>query len=376
MITIPDGSVRVDVGSLGCDAAFDFGQLVATAAVQDWLRDGEREAPVLAEQTGGLAINLNAVILALAIRAHATGSDHDSTQGGLRLATGITDCAADGAGQIVTVIGRPPRPNDQHSGSGDGDLGSPATCRIGSLKGAITVPDPDSWSQADADVEQLFKEDEHDTSERLPGALLELSEQRVRPRYPSDRVLAETRADPPLPGSSATKPDRDQMQQLGDDRQRDLEGIAGPLREQQDADFSAARTVAAALGAVYTRYGGVFPLNVTGVVDGPAFYFRLRHQQWRIEVAGPDSPLNDPFTHDDPGALVTAANDELCAPGSTRVDPATAMAVIVAHIRTHLLGANCAHPGAINFCPLCGTNAHTEPATTDESATADHRSEP
>ena len=127
---------------------------------------------------------------------------------------------------------------------------------------------------------------------------------------------------------------------------------------------------------MYTRYGGVFPLNVTGVVDGPAFYFRLRHQQWRIEVAGPDSPLNDPITHDDPGALVTAANDELCAPGSTRVDPATAMAVIVAHIRTHLLGANCAHPGAINFCPLCGTNAHTEPATTDESATADHRSEP
>ncbi|MEI6624595.1 MAG: hypothetical protein WCP28_22125 [Actinomycetes bacterium] len=360
-ITIPDGCIPIGFMFGDFDAVFGVGRPMITPAVQAWLRDGEREAKGFAEQTGGPALNANAGILALAIKAHVTGNDRDSMQGSLRLTTGIAASTADEGGPIVTVIDRPARHVDADPDAGDGEPTPPATARVGSLKGTFTVPDPESWAAMDADVQRLFL-DEDDPSDRQPGALRELSEHRVRPKHPTDEVLAEVRGQGQPAAPSAAESDNEPPQRPDDGRTRRLEEIAGPLWEQERADLATARAAAAALGAECTRYGGVFPLNVTGVVDGRAFYFRLRHQQWRIQIAGPDAPLDDPSTHDDPAALVIATSDELCAPGSKRVDPATVIGVIVARIRRHLLAADCEHPGAITFCPLCGALA----AATDQ----------
>ncbi|MEI6624614.1 MAG: hypothetical protein WCP28_22220, partial [Actinomycetes bacterium] len=110
-----------------------------------------------------------------------------------------------------------------------------------------------------------------------------------------------------------------------------MKGMFARMARQEQDDFDAAQAAAVALGTTCTRYEGLFPLVITGVALGRAFYLRCRHEGWTLELAGADRPLDDPYTHDDPQALVIAGGTEgdLCTADSRRIDPDTAMAVIV-----------------------------------------------
>lgn len=57
------------------------------------------------------------------------------------------------------------------------------------------------------------------------------------------------------------------------------------FESERGADESALDAwLAAQTGVVVTRHGGVRPEQWTGSVDGRTFYFRERHEQWRIEL--------------------------------------------------------------------------------------------
>lgn len=106
------------------------------------------------------------------------------------------------------------------------------------------------------------------------------------------------------------------------------------------------------------------PEQWDGSVDGHSFYFRERHGEWRIEL---DLAPNGHFAHrvvetDDTGGLVTEPVEmeegTVIAEGidtQLGTSPIDHITFIVRTIRDHLFAQQCAHPGALFFCPACGT---------------------
>ena len=106
------------------------------------------------------------------------------------------------------------------------------------------------------------------------------------------------------------------------------------------------------------------PEQWEGSVDGHSFYFRERHGEWRIEL---DLAPNGHFANrvvesDDTGGLVTEPVEmeegSVIAEGidtQLGASPIDHLTFIVRTIRAHLFAQQCAHPGALFFCPACGT---------------------
>lgn len=93
-------------------------------------------------------------------------------------------------------------------------------------------------------------------------------------------------------------------------------------------------------GVSVSYYGGLAPLLVCGVAYGRAFYLRMRHEQWTIAVAGPDRPLDNPWTtSDDPSAMVIAGGAEEFFDGADgRTDPRLVVRRIAGEVRRYLAG--------------------------------------
>jgi len=132
-------------------------------------------------------------------------------------------------------------------------------------------------------------------------------------------------------------------------------------------------------------HGGMAPEQWWGDIDGRSFYFRERHDQWRIEVdlrptgrfyrswVGGDPDVDDSFEDREIEA------GEVIAEGTTASDgygttPVERARFITATIRAHLarqgctvhrdelddLEVLCGRP--LNWCPACGLKLHgTEP---------------
>jgi hypothetical protein len=135
-------------------------------------------------------------------------------------------------------------------------------------------------------------------------------------------------------------------------------------RAEHDAEENA---IAAWLGTQVDvsarRMSSFAPEQWEGVIDGHSFYFRERGGQWRIELdlepTGEfvnrliDVQDGEPLTEPVPIERGTVIADGLdSALGSTAVEH---LAHIVRTVRRHLGQQQCAHPGAVFFCPLCGT---------------------
>lgn len=131
-------------------------------------------------------------------------------------------------------------------------------------------------------------------------------------------------------------------------------------------------------GVEVTSHGGFAPEQWYGTVDGHRFYFRERHDQWRIELdlrpAGRFA--NALIGTDDDGEMVTESREleegDVIAEGTTGdalygQTPTERAVFIVAVIRDHLRRAACVvHTSGrqdlvrrlgeeATFCPACGT---------------------
>ncbi len=146
--------------------------------------------------------------------------------------------------------------------------------------------------------------------------------------------------------------------------------------EAEEAELAA--WIADHPGVEVTSHGGFAPEQWSGTVDGHRFYFRERHDQWRIEL---DLRPSGRFANalvgtDDDGAMVTEPREleegDVIAEGTTGdalhgQTPTERAGFIVAVIRDHLRRAACiVHTlgredlvrrlgGEATFCPTCGT---------------------
>lgn len=117
---------------------------------------------------------------------------------------------------------------------------------------------------------------------------------------------------------------------------------------------------------VFTSHGGFAPEQWQGFVDGIEFYFRERHDHWRIETelvyepeAAPNVQTYDPDTdsftagryHSFDGITIAEGVAGGEGYGETPVQRAQ---FITRLIREHYGQQACAHPGAVAFCPHCG----------------------
>jgi hypothetical protein len=116
-----------------------------------------------------------------------------------------------------------------------------------------------------------------------------------------------------------------------------------------------------------TSWGGMWPEQWWGRVDGHSFYFREKRGLWRIELDlrpsgrfyqrivrpdDPDAPLDFDRTED-----VEIEEGDVIAQGSDAdlgVTPLHHGRFIINTIRAHLRRGCCAHPGARRYCPECG----------------------
>jgi hypothetical protein len=129
---------------------------------------------------------------------------------------------------------------------------------------------------------------------------------------------------------------------------------------------------------VVARHGGCAPEVWEGSVDGHTFYFRERHDHWRIELdlrptgrhykAWVDSPLDDNASFE----FRDVREGDMIAEGATRVEgygdtPLDRIRFIARTIRSHLGRTSCTvHEGPsldhlrallgpdLNWCPACG----------------------
>jgi hypothetical protein len=131
-------------------------------------------------------------------------------------------------------------------------------------------------------------------------------------------------------------------------------------------------------GVVVLGHGGLAPEQWTGDVDGHSFYFRERHDEWRLEldlrpsgrfvrtVAGTDDDGTVTYQRRelDDGDVIASGMIDVEGYGTTPVQRAR---FIVDTIRTHLIRHACTHHhnerAAIDavlgaparWCPACGT---------------------
>lgn len=120
-------------------------------------------------------------------------------------------------------------------------------------------------------------------------------------------------------------------------------------------------------GIEIREWGGCFPEQWWGTVDGHSFYFREKRGHWSIEIDLAETGetyqravLNEDATDGDD--LFTTVSQpiergEVIAEGwdaDLGVTPLHHGRFIANTIRAHLRREGCAHPGARRFCPECG----------------------
>lgn len=147
-------------------------------------------------------------------------------------------------------------------------------------------------------------------------------------------------------------------------------------REAEDAELAV--WIADHPGVEVTSHGGLAPEQWYGSVDGHCFYFRERHDEWRIELdlrpsgrfarvwVGGDLDDEDATEPRELEVGDVIAEGTTNAPGYGQT-PAERAAFIVAAVRDHLRRVECAlHTtgwtdlgrrlgGEAAFCPACGT---------------------
>jgi hypothetical protein len=146
-------------------------------------------------------------------------------------------------------------------------------------------------------------------------------------------------------------------------------------RDAEDAELAAA--IDAEPGIVITSHGGMAPEQWRGSVDGHTFYFRERHDLWRIELdLRPSGQFVQVWAGGDPGEESNMRVREIdvgdvIARGDTGVEgygttPTERLAFIADTIRTHL-ALRCCEVHAVvredlelllgrplRWCPACG----------------------
>jgi hypothetical protein len=120
-------------------------------------------------------------------------------------------------------------------------------------------------------------------------------------------------------------------------------------------------------GVEVTSWGGAFPEQWHGAVDGHSFYFREKRGHWRIEldlrptgdfyrsVVVSDDP-NEPIDVTRTEQVAVEAGDVIAEGWEVDlgVTPLHHGRFIVNTIRSHLRREGCPHPGARSYCPECG----------------------
>jgi hypothetical protein len=98
------------------------------------------------------------------------------------------------------------------------------------------------------------------------------------------------------------------------------------------------------------------PLVILGEIDGRAFKFRERHDEWYVQITPDDDPLGDPEDWEHAIRIASGGVDEL------QVDDqpveVVALRVAVHAVREALLRNSCSHEPASHvahrYCSLCG----------------------
>lgn len=120
-------------------------------------------------------------------------------------------------------------------------------------------------------------------------------------------------------------------------------------------------------GVEITSWGGCFPEQWTGTIDGHSFYFREKRGNWSIEIdllptgrtyrrlvldEGRDTDAEDLRDVEEPileGTVIAEGRDT-----DLGVTPLHHGRFIAHAVRAHLRRDGCPHPGARRFCPECG----------------------
>lgn len=120
-------------------------------------------------------------------------------------------------------------------------------------------------------------------------------------------------------------------------------------------------------GVDIESWGGCFPEQWTGTIDGHSFYFREKRGHWSIEIdllptgrtyqrlvvdEDPDTEGDELRTVEEPvlaGTLIAEGRDT-----DLGVTPLHHGRFIVHAVRAHLRRSGCPHRGARRFCPECG----------------------
>jgi hypothetical protein len=136
-------------------------------------------------------------------------------------------------------------------------------------------------------------------------------------------------------------------------------------RERHEAEEHEIREwLAGQVDVTAERTSSYAPEQWEGNVDGHSFYFRERHDEWRIELDLQPSgrfatrvvgvgPQGQPVTEQ-----VELSEGEVVADGLAGALGSTAtehLDFIVRTIREHLWQRSCTHGGGLLYCPQCGT---------------------
>lgn len=135
------------------------------------------------------------------------------------------------------------------------------------------------------------------------------------------------------------------------------EAEAEQYEQARHAREIAVRARAEELDVEITSWGGMAPYVLRGVVDGRAFFFRERHDVWRVEIAGDDHPGSDPWTNRDDDSIVVAEGVSDIYDRATDTDvfyDVVVLDIAVDSVRTFLQRRTCLHEGAETYCPRCG----------------------
>jgi hypothetical protein len=151
---------------------------------------------------------------------------------------------------------------------------------------------------------------------------------------------------------------------------------------EQAAEAELQAWLAGQIGVVVHSHGGLAPEEWRGDIDGHSFYFRERHDEWRIElnlrpsgrfirvVAGTDKDGAIRY-HErelDEGDVIAYGTTAADGYGTTPVERAQ---FIIDTIRIHLARQQCTHHrddlsaieaalgAAARWCPACGTRLRT-----------------
>lgn len=124
-------------------------------------------------------------------------------------------------------------------------------------------------------------------------------------------------------------------------------------RARRDAEFAAAAT---RLGVTAHITIDAAPLVILGEVDGRAFKFRERGEQWRVQIRQDDDPLGDPEEWEHSITIASGDADEVWVDNQLR--HTAALRVSVNAVRQALCRNACLHEvprdAEHQYCSLCG----------------------